>query len=203
MEATRLGAYDYIEKPLSTPKLLLSVHRALETATLRRENVGLRRDSDLPAEPIGRSRLMEDLREQIRRVAQHDAPVLIRGIGLRQGCLRPLPACGEQPAIRSLCPNAGDAGGKHDSAVVLFGSEEGDELVFGCLAGKRRHLLPSNLLDLDPAVQTRLLGALRQAPSAVGGRKPVHFNARMVAATNRDPGSALAPASSGTTCTTT
>jgi len=195
VEATRLGAYDYIEKPLSTPKLLLSVHRALETAKLRRENVGLRRDSDLPTEPIGRSRLMEDLRQQLRRVAQHDAPVLISG---ESGCgkaicahyLHAVSNRRSGPFVRMPA----DAGGKHDSAVVLFGSEEGGELVFGCLeqANGGTFFLP-NLLDIDSAVQTRLLGALRQGSFLrVGGREPVHFNARMVAATNRDPGSALA-----------
>ena len=195
VEATRLGAYDYIEKPLSTPKLLLSVNRALETAKLRQENVGLRLDSDLPPEPIGRSRLMEDLREQLRRVAQHDAPVLISGeSGCGKAiCARYLHAVSNRrsgPFVRMPA----DAGGKHDSAVVLFGSEEGSEVGYGYLeqANGGSLFLP-NLLDLDPEVQTRLLGALRQGSFLrVGGRKPVHFNARIVAATNRDPGSALA-----------
>ena len=195
VEATRLGAFDYIEKPLSTPKLLLSVHRALEAAKLQRENVGLRLDSDLPPEPIGRSRPMEDLRQQIRRVAQHDAPVLISGESGcgKDICARYVHAMSNRrsgPFVRM----PGDAGGKRDSAVVLFGSEEGSELVFGCLeqANGGTFYLP-NLLDLDPAAQTRLLGALQQGSFLrVGGRKPVTFNARMVAATNRDPGSALA-----------
>jgi DNA-binding NtrC family response regulator len=134
VEATRLGAYDYIEKPLSTPKLLLSVHRALEAAKLRRENVGLRLDSDLPSEPIGRSQTMVDLRQQIRRVAQHDAPVLITGeSGCGKNiCARYLHAVSTRrsgPFVRMPA----DAGGKHDTSVVLFGTEEGSELVFGCL----------------------------------------------------------------------
>ncbi len=195
VEATRLGAFDFIEKPLSTPKLLLSVHRALETAKLRRENVGLRRDSDLPPEPIGRSRLMEDLRRQIQRVAQHDAPVLISGESGsgKTICAHYLHAVSNLrtgPFVRMPA----DTGAKHDSEVVLFGSEKGSELVFGCLeqANGGTFFLP-NLLDLAPSVQTRLLGALRQGSFLrVGGGKPVHFNARMVAATNRDPGSALA-----------
>ena len=195
VEATRLGAYDYIEKPLSTPKLLLSVHRALEAAKLRRENVGLRLDSDLPSEPIGRSQTMVDLRQQIRRVAQHDAPVLITGeSGCGKNiCARYLHAVSTRrsgPFVRMPA----DAGGKHDTSVVLFGTEEGSELVFGCLeqANGGTFFLP-HLLELDPAVQTRLLGALRQGSFLrIGGTTPVHFNARVVAATNRDPESALA-----------
>ena len=195
VEATRLGAFDFIEKPLSTPKLLLSVKRALETAKLRQENLGLRRDSDTPPEPVGRSRVMEELRGQIRRVAQHDAPVLMTG---ESGCgkdvcaryLHAMSARRAGPFVRMPA----DAAGNHDSAVVLFGSEESSELVFGCLeqANGGTLFLP-NLPDLDPAAQTRLLGALRQGSFLrVGGRKPVHFNARVVAATSRSPGSALA-----------
>ena len=195
VEATRLGAYDFIEKPLSTPKLLLSVHRALEAAKLRQENVGLRRDSDLPPEPIGRSQVMEDLRRRIRRIAQHDAPVLITG---ETGCgkdvcaryLHAMSARSGGPFVRMPA----DAGGKRDTAVVLFGSEEHSGLVFGCLeqANGGTLFLP-NLLDLDPAVQSRLLGALRQgAYLRIGGHEPVRFDARVVAATRRDPAAALA-----------
>ena len=195
VEATRLGAYDFIEKPLSTPKLLLSVHRALEAAKLRQENIGLRSDSDLPPEPIGRSRIMEELRQQIRRAAQHDAPVLITGESGcgKDICARYLHTVSNRrsgPFVRMPA----DAGGRRDTAVLLFGSEEGSEVIYGCLdqANGGTFFLP-NLLELDPAVQTRLLGALRQGSFLrVGGSKSVHFNARMVAATNRDPGSALA-----------
>ena len=195
VEATRLGAYDFIEKPLSTPKLLLCVHRALEAAKLRRENLGLRRDLDTPpVEPVGRSRIMEELRQQIRRMAQHDAPVLMTGESGsgKEVCARYLHAMSARrtgPFVRMPA----DAAGNHDTAVVLFGSEEGADLVFGCLeqANGGTFLLP-DLLNLDLAAQSRLLGALRQGSFLrVGGRQPVHFSARVVAATSRDPGAAL------------
>ncbi|MGC1955026.1 MAG: response regulator, partial [Gammaproteobacteria bacterium] len=54
VEATRLGAYDFIEKPLSIAKLLLTVRRALEAAKLTQENVGLRREALPVSEPVGR-----------------------------------------------------------------------------------------------------------------------------------------------------
>lgn len=78
VEATRLGAYDYIEKPLSTAKLLLTVRHALETASLQHENVRLkhRRVESFPA---GRSRQMRELRDQLQRVAGHDTPVMLTG----------------------------------------------------------------------------------------------------------------------------
>src|SRR5690554_2229188 len=53
VEATRLGAYDFVEKPLSLSKLLLSVQRALEVDRLQRENIDLRRQAQTPAAPVG------------------------------------------------------------------------------------------------------------------------------------------------------
>lgn len=79
VEATRLGAYDFLEKPLSMAKLLVTVERALENAKLKRENIGLKRRAEAPIEPVGKSAAMERLRDQIRRLAQHDAPVLLVG----------------------------------------------------------------------------------------------------------------------------
>ena len=55
VEATRLGAYDFIEKPISLAKLLLTVRRALENAQLKAENIGLRRDVASQSDPLGRS----------------------------------------------------------------------------------------------------------------------------------------------------
>src|SRR5690606_6326516 len=79
VEATRLGAYDFIEKPLSIAKLLITVQRALENANLQRENLGLRRSAPPLAEPIGRSRAMEQLRASVLRIAQHKTAVFITG----------------------------------------------------------------------------------------------------------------------------
>ena len=79
VEATRLGAYDFIEKPLSMAKLLLAVRHGLEAHQLKQENLGLRRDLDAVNEPVGRSQAMQNLREQAKRIAQHDTPVLLIG----------------------------------------------------------------------------------------------------------------------------
>ena len=103
VEATRLGAYDFLEKPLSTAKLLLAVRRALEAAQLRRENIGLRREALQASEPIGRSTLMSSLRDQVKRIAEHDTPVLITGES----------GCGKELIARYL-PRAQSA---HDGAV--------------------------------------------------------------------------------------
>jgi DNA-binding NtrC family response regulator len=79
VEATRLGAYDFIEKPLSLAKLLLTIEHALEQEKLQRENQGLKRQSHIPQEPTGRSAVMQRLREQVKRIAQHDTWILMTG----------------------------------------------------------------------------------------------------------------------------
>ena len=79
VEATRLGAYDFIEKPISLAKLLLMVNRALEAEKLQQENQGLKRQAQPVAEPAGKSDIMQALREQAKKIAQHNTWVLIGG----------------------------------------------------------------------------------------------------------------------------
>jgi two-component system nitrogen regulation response regulator NtrX len=77
VEATRLGAFDFVEKPLSLAKLLRTVERALEASKRRRQ---AQRTLIPPlVAPVGKSRLMKQLREQVHKVASHDAPVLFVG----------------------------------------------------------------------------------------------------------------------------
>src|SRR5437016_10475229 len=70
VEATRLGAYDFVEKPIGLAKLLLTLSRALEAGALRRENEALKRQVIAPIEPIGSSRPMLQLKALLERAAQ-------------------------------------------------------------------------------------------------------------------------------------
>jgi len=79
VEATRLGAFDFIEKPVSMAKLLVTVGNALEAGRLKRENAGLRRQAPAVMEPIGRSLAVQQLKRRLERIAAHDAAVLIQG----------------------------------------------------------------------------------------------------------------------------
>ncbi|MHC8441233.1 MAG: sigma-54-dependent transcriptional regulator [Candidatus Eutrophobiaceae bacterium] len=80
VEATRLGAYDYIEKPLSTAKLLLTVRHALESGDMHRENLYLWQVSGGQRELIvGKSKPIVELRQTLERVAAHNAPAMILG----------------------------------------------------------------------------------------------------------------------------
>lgn len=74
VEATRLGASDFIEKPLSTAKLLRGVEMALEN---RAKQAAMQKE--LSQEPVGKSHMMQQLREQAGRVARHNMPILLYG----------------------------------------------------------------------------------------------------------------------------
>ncbi|RKZ40351.1 MAG: sigma-54-dependent Fis family transcriptional regulator [Gammaproteobacteria bacterium] len=79
VEATRLGAYDFIEKPLSISKLLITIQRALEMASLQQEYNRLGKNVQFVTEPLGHSVVMTNLREAITRINQHNTSVLISG----------------------------------------------------------------------------------------------------------------------------
>src|SRR3989442_662321 len=79
VKATRLGAYDFVEKPLSLEKILMTVSRALEHARLERENAALRASLEQRAEIIGESAGIRALRDQIPTAAPPNGRVLIHG----------------------------------------------------------------------------------------------------------------------------
>lgn len=190
VEATRLGAYDFIEKPISLDKLLLSVEHALENQRLKRENEGLKRKTPDSAELIGTSPFMQGLREQARRLAGHDAWVLIMGE----------PGTGKQTLARHIHLHSArrhfpfvDVGGsgvsaRQNAAVELFGSEQEGRIRYGLLEqANGGTLFISEAADMDAQTQMQLLSALEsQSLLRVGGSEPVQVDVRVIAATRKD-----------------
>lgn len=187
IEATRLGAHDVLEKPISMAKLLVTVERALESALLKRETVGVRRSAETPIELVGKSASMELLREQIKRLAQHDARILLIGE----------PGCGKETAARYLHAHSSRRTGPfievaagtispEASAIEFFGSENNGRVRRGLL--ERAHggiLFLEDVADLEPETQARLLGALETgAFYRVGGTDPVHSDFHLIASTH-------------------
>lgn len=79
IEATKLGAYDFLEKPLSLAKLTVTAQRAMENARLNQENSQLKQNFPEQFLPIGKSKPIQQLRETIERLAKFSMPVLIFG----------------------------------------------------------------------------------------------------------------------------
>ena len=189
VEATRLGAYDFIEKPLSMGKLLVTVERALENDKLRRENLRLRRQTQPATTLIGKSVLMQQLRESIERIAATDAWVLVSGEA----------GSGKAVAARYLHAHSGRkdapfvevslaAIAPQQVAALLFGQELKGAIKPGSFeqaAGGT--LLLNEINDLDSATQARLLDALEQKHFIrVGGHVTIGMDVRIIAASDQD-----------------
>ncbi|NNF51590.1 MAG: sigma-54-dependent Fis family transcriptional regulator [Gammaproteobacteria bacterium] len=184
VEATRLGAFDFIEKPLSMAKLLRTVERALEQGRHEKIDKATRLVPQL-VEPVGKSKVMKDLRERVRLAAQHDASVLMvgeAGTG-REAFARYLhsesPRSGG-PFIDVICSALTD----ENSEELLLGSERGGETHAGFIEQARGGVLFLNEIgDLGARAQQTLLGALEQDGFIrVGGRDVVPHDAMFISA---------------------
>jgi DNA-binding NtrC family response regulator len=189
VEATRLGAYDFLEKPLSLAKLTLTVERALEADRLTRENIGLRRRSHNTVEPEGSSTAMQALRDQVNRIAQHDTWVLITGeagVG-KQMFARYLHVCSAR-AGRPFVEVPVGAMSADEAVVEIFGQEQGHRIRYGLLEqASGGTLFLDEVAQMDLHTQGRLLTALEgQRMTRVGGSDPIAVNVRVVAATQED-----------------
>ncbi len=186
VEATRLGAYDFIEKPIALSKLLITIRRALEMISLKRENTGLRRDISV-LEPLGHSELITALREQVKRMIHHDASVLIIG---EPGSGRTLFAHylhQHSPRHKGPFIDVRVAGmSPENQAIELFGSE-GSSSTARLQQANSGTLFIKDIADLDNAVQARLLSSLENhAFVRNGGAQAVPIDVRIIAATAYD-----------------
>lgn len=189
VEATRLGAYDFIEKPISLAKLLLTVERAFESARLLRENTDLR-DQALPViEPVGKSAIMENLREQARKIAQSNSWVLISGeAGTGKGTFaRYIHDQGPRADGPYVEIAVGSMTGE-SSATELFGHEEGESVTYGRLEqANGGTLCIGDIADMDLQTQARLLSVFQtHSFRRVGGSADVQVDLRIIATTYRN-----------------
>jgi len=182
VEATRLGAYDFIEKPVSMGKLLVTVERALENAHLKRENLHLRRAAEPAGFLIGKSPAMQQLRDHIERIARTDTWVLISGE----------PGSGRSAAARHLHHRSArrhrpcvEIGPPQDLTAQLFGAEPGGD-PGGLEQAHGGTLILNEIGALDLAAQARLLKTLEEKRLARAGRAPVELDARLIATTGQD-----------------
>lgn len=189
VEATRLGAYDFIEKPLSLAKLLLTVKHALENTLLQKENVRLRQHSRHESVPVGKSELLQNLRAQIKRIANHKTPVLIRGESgtdkeLYARYLHSLSDRAEGPFIP-----VGISSLTHSNSLLeLFGSENDARVQTGFIEkAKAGTLFFKDIADMDLSLQAKLQNALEEMSIIrQGSTESVSIDIRVITATSQD-----------------
>jgi DNA-binding NtrC family response regulator len=180
VEATRLGAFDFVEKPLSLTKLLRTVERALDAG--RRRRLSERTQTGGLAVPIGKSRVTQALREQIQQSASSSSPVLLVGeLGSgREAYARYLHSLSARSTRPFFMVVAASLGG--DPAAALFGSERDGRTepgAFDQAAGGTLYI--NGLEDLTSEAQRALVGAIEQnAYARVGGRERITINVRWV-----------------------
>ncbi|MFN7856079.1 MAG: sigma-54-dependent transcriptional regulator, partial [Acidovorax sp.] len=153
VEATRLGALDYVEKPLSLAKLLRTVRSALDEG--RRLKHAARTIVPPLIAPVGRSRFMRELREQVKQLAPHEAPVLIlgeAGTG-REAFARYIHSLGPRAGGPFVTVVPGSLTGEN-LETMLYGSESGGTVRKGLIEQADHGVLFINELgDVSPAAQ--------------------------------------------------
>ena len=183
VEATRLGAWDFIEKPIALAKLLVTVQNALEAQRLQSENRNLQAQRP-EASPgvIGRSVKARELQRQIERLANYDAHALLVGE----------PGTGKESLAGLIHARSARAGeplvhlnvlSMDQPRRALLGGEQQPGLLMQAARGT---LYIDNLATLDPEAQRLLLSAMEsdQIPTASG---PQPFSARVLAACEQPP----------------
>lgn len=187
VEATRLGAFDFVEKPLSLAKLLRTVEAALDSAEKPAASVRTALPSMLA--PAGKSKLMQGLRNKVQQYARHDAPVLLTGEpgSGRSAFARYLHALSdrsEEPLVNVTAASLTD----RNVEEQLLGSEVGGEIHAGAFeraAGGT--LLIDELLDLNEAAQKILLSVFEDRKiQRVDGADKLRLDARIVATAGAD-----------------
>ncbi|HMD27090.1 MAG TPA: sigma-54 dependent transcriptional regulator [Steroidobacteraceae bacterium] len=180
VEATRLGAFDFVEKPLSLTKLLRTVERALDAG--RRKRLSARTQGSALAVPIGKAKITQGLREQVQQAATSSSPVMFIGeLGSgREAYARYLHSLSARAAKPFFIVVAASLG--PDPAAALFGSERDGKAELGAFdlaAGGSLYI--SGLEDLNANAQRALVGAIeQQGYTRVGGRQRLTLNVRWI-----------------------
>ncbi|MBC05650.1 sigma-54 dependent transcriptional regulator [Thalassospira sp.] len=191
LEASRIGAYDFIEKPFNTDRLLMVVERAIDDARLRRENRELTLRAGGDTELIGKSSVVNNLRQSAERVARTGSRILIHGpAGSGKEVVARLihqkSARAEAPFVVLNCAN--------------ISPDTMEESLFGAVATADREartgvlelahggtLLLDEVADMPLETQGKIVRVLQdQTFERVGGSVPVNVDVRVIATTARD-----------------
>lgn len=191
VSSIKMGAYDFIEKPFKSDRLILMIRRALEAADLKKENVSLKQIAAQKGDVslTGKSQAIQSIRQIVERVAQTNSRVMITGE----------PGTGKETAARLIHKISGRKGRPMiivNCAIMhpdhmeeeLFGTEKDDEISHGLLEqANGGTLLFDEISDMPLETQGKIVRILQeQTFSRVGGKKQISVDIRFLAASNRD-----------------
>ncbi|GMO35489.1 MAG: sigma-54 dependent transcriptional regulator [Termitinemataceae bacterium] len=194
VKAVKLGAFDYLEKPLSMDKILTVCRNALSMVSLREENTILKKITDKRYEIIGESPKIDSVRELIKQAAKSDARILITG---ENGSGKELVA----RAVHRLSSRSASSFVEVNCAAIpdtlieseLFGHEKGSFTDASSMRKGRFELASGGTLFLDEIgdmslkAQAKVLRAIQeQKIERVGSEKTIDVDVRIVAATNKN-----------------
>jgi DNA-binding NtrC family response regulator len=194
IKATRLGAFDFIEKPIDRDKLLISVRNAIEQVKLLTENIEIKKSLEGSGDILGQSKSIKAILELIDKVAPLDTRVLITG---ENGTGKELVARAihkksqrkDKPFIEVNCaaiPN-------ELIESELFGHEKGSFTgAFNQRIGRfelanKGTIFLDEVGDMSPQTQAKVLRAIEDGKiERVGGGKKIDVDVRIISATNKD-----------------
>lgn len=194
VQATKKGAYDFLEKPLDQNRILITIQNALKSRKLAEQNVVLRKIVSQDRQLLGISKPMTEIFHAIKRVAAKDANVLITGEN----------GTGKELVARAIHENSGrcesafvdvNCAAIPDSLIEseLFGHEKGSFThAYERHKGKFEQadngtLFLDEIGDMSPAAQAKVLRVLEENKvERVGGTQTIKVNVRVIAATNKD-----------------
>ncbi|HRK24768.1 MAG TPA: sigma-54 dependent transcriptional regulator [Beijerinckiaceae bacterium] len=190
VSAIKRGAYDFIEKPFKADRLVLVAARALEAQAMRREIQSLKSRSSQTERLVGRSSVINQLRQQIEKIAPTNARILIAGAS----------GAGKETAARTIHAASLRAAGPFvviNAATItpermeeaLFGVEAGDGAARRSGALEDAHggtLFIDEIADMPRETQGKILRVLvDQNFQRVGGATRVHVDVRVISSTSR------------------
>ena len=194
VQATKLGAFNFLEKPLTPEGVLLAVTSALELRQTRRVARELRAELGFSGQMVGSSAAMKSVQQMIARVAPTDARVLITGESgtgkeLVASAIHEASARREKPFVRVNCA----AIPRDLVESEMFGHERGaftgatQSRIGRFELAHRGTLFLDEVGDLGPDAQAKLLRAIEAKEiQRVGGNKIIRADVRILAATNHD-----------------
>lgn len=194
VEATKIGAYDFLEKPLDSERVLMTLRNAMEKGRLEREKARLLADVKDKYTMVGDSPQIEEIRELVDKAARIDSKVLIEGEN----------GTGKELVARSIYINSKRAGGPFvavncaaipDTLIEseLFGYKKG--AFTGAVSDKKGKfqladdgtLFFDEVADMSTMTQAKVLRVLEEGVvEMVGGSESVQTDVRVIAATNKD-----------------